>query len=289
MEGNKTKYRSNGLIYMVRRRLLPVIAVIAMLIAVAPGAQASTRAQRVSKTIEIEQDEINQSLLTTLANYTAWNSVMMDGTLTYPGLPVNPSVRLYMRRDSLVTLSVRAPLLGEVLRADISKSKITIINRMKKTYCDESMDNLVAMYPGIIADVQSILLGRIVIFGQGELDVMNASALDIRGYEAEEDGYLYLPAGGDGMFKFDYDYNVRPDGKTTALNVNIEVKENKIDATITYGYDNGIAINALLTAGGKREQATLRFKKPVWGAAGLSPATIGNGYRRVGVAEVMKF
>ncbi|MDE6144531.1 MAG: DUF4292 domain-containing protein, partial [Muribaculaceae bacterium] len=96
-----------------------------------------------------------------------WESLTLAGKFRMNGLPVSPSVRIYMKRDSVILMSLRAPFVGEVGRAEIADSMILVVNKMNKTYVEEPIEKALAYYPGGISDIQNLLLGQAFIPGHG--------------------------------------------------------------------------------------------------------------------------
>ena len=67
-------------------------------------------------------------------SYMPWQSAEFSGKLKTDKLPVSPNVKIYMVRDSLLQISVRAPLLGEVGRLNLTHDEVLVVNKMKKIY-----------------------------------------------------------------------------------------------------------------------------------------------------------
>ena len=61
-----------------------------------------------------------------------------------------------------------------MFRADVDTDSVLVVNKLAKTYAREPVQRLLEFYPYFIGDVQSLLLGRIIILGAGELDLHNA-------------------------------------------------------------------------------------------------------------------
>ncbi len=67
-----------------------------------------------------------------------------------------------------------------------------VVNKLAKTYAREPVQRLLEFYPYFIGDVQSLLLGRIIILGAGELDLHNASMVKIESKAKVPVGRSYL-------------------------------------------------------------------------------------------------
>lgn len=224
-------------------------------------------------------------VLNALKNYPAWKSVEYQGKVYYPGLPIQPTAKIYMERDSLIEISVRVPLMGEVFRGRIDRQEIMVVNKLAKTWSCESVDNLLSLYPGAIGDFQSLLLGRVVILGEGEINLDSGDKIDV--YEGEEEGeMIVVPRHEAGIVELTYGYTLLPSGRTAQMGV--EIPSRNISLLLDYVYGNGLTINGTLVNGNKRETGKLIFDKVKWGGAPMGAVNIPANFRRVGLAEVLK-
>ena len=133
-----------------------------------------------------------QALVDSLtADYYPWSSISMSGKLSSPMLPVTASVRLYMERDSLVVISISAPLVGEAARIEIDNQQALIVNKLKGKYTTLETAQILSMVPGGLETLQDLLLGRVAIIGSGELSADNAWLVSI--YDAAPDLWMLLP------------------------------------------------------------------------------------------------
>lgn len=145
-----------------------ILTVLSLCISFSAGAQTQVSPERCGEMI----DSITSRWL-------PWNSVSISGKLKMAGLPVSPSMKIYMKRDSALFISLRAPFMGEVGRAEILGDTIMVVNKMKKTYVKESIEKALDHYPGGLADLQDLILGRIVIPGKGLLESGHSPQLEI--------------------------------------------------------------------------------------------------------------
>lgn len=216
-------------------------------------------------------------------SYMPWTSAEFNGKLKYDKLPLSPTVKMYMVRDSLLQLSVRAPFVGEVGRLQITKDEFLVINKMKRTYCRESASRLYDMYPGALGDLQSLFLARVVLLGDGELCADNSATFDV-----ENDGegnWLLVPQLDPGVIPFNYGYLVGGDSKTRAL---MAAMAGKGTLQILYSYENrGLQMAIELDRDkGKKFAATLDFSSVKWGGSEMSPIKLTN-YQQLGLKEFM--
>lgn len=213
--------------------------------------------------------------------YQPWENVEFNGKLRYAKLPISPSVKMYMVRDSLIQISLRVPILGEQARITVDRDCITAVNKMKGTYCCESMDNLQKLYPGIISDIQSIFLSRVVILGMGE---MKGEHAEIIGIEPDgEDGWLIIPITEPGLIDFNYGYDVTSSGRNKAFMAALPGKN--IDISLLYSYPgSGECLDLDLNIKGKQIKGQLDFSSVRWGGSEMSPIKLEK-YKRMSLKE----
>ena len=119
-----------------------------------------------------------------------WKELSMQGKLSFDGLAIRPNVKIYMRRGESIILSARAPIFGEVARVEISPDSITCINKHSRLYFSSPHDSIA---PGLIADMQDIMLGQVALPGVGRITDEIASDsewIDI----PEQEGVLLYPS-----------------------------------------------------------------------------------------------
>ena len=94
-----------------------------------------------------------------------WETVNIQGKLKMKGLPLSPGLKIFMTKDSLIDISVRAPFVGEAVRIEITSDSVTAVNKMNKTYIKESIGEYTRFYPGALSNIQDLLLGQFFIPG----------------------------------------------------------------------------------------------------------------------------
>lgn len=216
-------------------------------------------------------------------SYLPWQSATFSGKIKSDKLPISPTVKIYMERDTLIQLSVRVPLLGEMGRLEINPRQITAVNKYRRVFTQESTQKLIELYPGIISDIQSLLLARIVVLGQGELSTSQTDIIEVE--EDREGGWMLIPSTEDALLNYNYGYLVGEGGRTRAL---IATIPNKYSLELEYSYRNGgmqIAID--FSDKGKRTKADVDFTSVKWGGSPMQPMKLVN-YRKVGIKEFIK-
>lgn len=223
----------------------------------------------------------NAALATIIRNYPEWESAELSGKLKMSGLPVTPTVKLYMRNNELLRMSLRAPFLGEVGRVEIDRDSVLLVNKMKHLYCKETVGDLLKSYPGGIYDIQSLLLGRMVFPGVGVLDSVVARQVDF--YPTDNGGWMLLPQPSLRPGGVEYGYLAYADGRTAGWIVSTEFSDNDVSAE--YTYRNGMEISFEIKKGEKSITPRLEFNEINYNSEGFAPIAIPKSYRRTGIKE----
>lgn len=115
-------------------------------------------------------EEISVATDSIAANYDSdWTDLSMQGKLTFDGLPMSVSVKVYMKRGESVILSARAPFLGEVARVEVNRDSIMLINKYTRCYNVQTLVGLDVDRKAYLCDLQDILLGQVAFPGRGRL------------------------------------------------------------------------------------------------------------------------
>lgn len=216
-----------------------------------------------------------------IVSYQPWHSAEFSGKLRSDRLPLSPTVKMYMVRDSLLQISVRAPLIGEVGRLSVTRDEFLAVNKMKRVYCLEPAESLFDIWPTLLSDLQCLFLARVAILGSGELDADNEAIVEIG--EDGEGNWLLLPRTDSGALPFNYGYIVGPGLRTNAM---MAAVPGKGSLAIEYAYrDRGEQMKITLDRnGGRSFEAELDFSTVRWGGSAMTPVRLG-GYTKVGLKE----
>ena len=115
-------------------------------------------------------EEIAVATDTIVGNYDSdWTDLSMQGKLSFDGLPMSVSVKVYMKRGESVILSARAPIFGEVARVEANRDSITFINKHTRCYNVQPLGELPVDRKAYLTDLQDILLGQVAFPGRGRL------------------------------------------------------------------------------------------------------------------------
>lgn len=225
------------------------------------------------------QTDYNPVIDNIARSYAPWESAEFSGKIKTSRLPVSPTVKIFMVRDSLIQISLRAPLLGEVGRVNMTTDTIVAVNKMNRTYVKEPTANLLDIYPNLIGDIQSLLLARVVVLGHGELKTEHSAIVEVE--DDREGGYILIPFVEDNLAKFSYGYLIGSNSRTRALVADLP---GSARLELTYGYRKGLQIGVDFERKGKKTEADIDFSTVRWGGKALSPLNLIN-YRRVSAKE----
>lgn len=232
----------------------------------------------------LELDEEALEIVNKILNgYTEWQSASFTGKLrtSMLKLPVSPTVRIYMEKGELIQLSVSAPFIGEVGRAEITPSEVLVVNKYKKTYVRESAEAAMSRDHGLLDQVQSLLLGRIVILGKGELSM--GLLKDVQ-FERENNGeWIVVPNREGEESGLQYGYVVNANGRTQVLYGMMQGRTET--ATLTYDYaGGGMTLGLDLQLPKKRIEGQLDFSSVKWGGNRMSSINLDR-YQKVTFSE----
>ncbi len=215
-----------------------------------------------------------------------WETITLSGKLKMAGLPLSPSVKIFMQRDSSVMISLRAPLMGEVGRAEIFTDSLLVVNKMKKTYVKESLEKALSYYPGTLSDVQNLILGRVVIPGFGALDAEHCEAVEI--YAEDGDVFSLIPSEMAQTEGFSYGYVIDDYARPEALLV-MPAEAEGVSVTLGFEYyDNGYDLAVTYLSPKKNYSATLELDNPVEGGSPIDRIKINSRYTQLTFQQFMK-
>lgn len=214
-----------------------------------------------------------------------WQSVSIQGKLKMQGLPLSPSLKIFMLRDSLIDLSVRAPFVGEAARILLTPDSVTAVNKMQKTYIKEGITDFLKYYPGGLSDLQDLLMARIFIPGYDLSETLIEDLVDIY----PEDGQFNLvPKDIAEIEGIKYGFVVDEYFNPLTLVVLPQSRPDiEIDAFYRYnlkGYD----IQLVYQEGDRAKELTLELKEPEYEAETPKELEIGKKFRRLSLSEFLR-
>lgn len=234
----------------------------------------------------VDADERLLAVDSITASWEAWTSVGISGKFRMAGLPLSPSVKIYMVRDSSIFISLRAPLVGEVGRAEIADSTLLVVNKINKTYVEEPIARALAYYPGGVSDLQDLILGRVVIPGFGLLSRELADKVEIY---AEADGSSTLVATKESAIPgFNYGYMISPRWLTGALMV-LPVDKPDVSVVLSYEYfEKGYDLDFVYQSDKRNYTARLELGRPEYDAKGFDRIKLNSGFTKLPFDKFIK-
>ena len=248
---------------------------------------------------EITGKEKKEVVKEIVAGYKNWNKAGFQAKVKMDLLPVDLTMKVYMEKGKLTLISLRAPFIGEAARIEMDKDSVLLVNKLKKRYCSLPLDDVERAIPNVMDYVQSTLLGRIVIAGYGQLSTSNAKYMTL--LSGSDSIYLAvpdMPEGVNGTYGYQLDAEKlltmimmawgSPD--TVVDDNGNEVYAFKASLTIPIEYRrNRIYAGVELQFRDRLYTAELEADPVEWGAKGFDRFTLGRGYSRGSVKEVMRF
>lgn len=195
--------------------------------------------------------------------YSNWGKVELNGKLSLDILPLKASLKIYMQKDKEILISVRAPFIGEAARIEIDTDSLTAVNRLKNQYCTIGTDYVEQAWPGIIPDLQSLLLGRAFLWKNGQISKRMYDAFEV--YD-DVDKYMVVPNSDRLPALFGYGFGINPDYSLESMVGQMGSDEHMVVFNYTWPGDKkmDIEINAML--GSRTYDAYLSLDAPKWGA-----------------------
>lgn len=220
------------------------------------------------------------------ADWQEWDTASISGKFKMAGLPLSPSVKIFMQRDSSIIVSLRAPLMGEVGRAEITPDTLLVVNKMKKVYVKESLAEAMRYYPGSISDLQDLLLARVVIPGFGTLSKEIADVVEI--FPEDRGEYSLVPNEEGEQPGYNYGYLIDADAFPSVLMVIPEANP-EINVMLNYEFfDDGTNLNFSYLSPDRIYKATLELDFPVWGGSPIDPIKLNTKYTRLNLQQFLK-
>lgn len=237
------------------------------------------------------------------SGYDKWTTASWEGKVRSDILPFTPTMKVFMEHDKLTLISLRVPLLGELGRIEIDCDSILIINKYKKTYWSHSIKDLQAKFPDLLSSSQSLMLGRAVIIGHGELSKKNAKY--VRGFGMEDGFSMILPDIPESLSNIIYGYSfnqygemvnmilgrqaIKPCEQVPEDEVIVEEEESPVLVNIDIDYNKNRDANAIISVSKTDPfatpdyilSATLSASKINWAAKPFDRIRPGKNYVRV--------
>ena len=260
--------------------------ILSILICISAFILPAAKAQEAPVPEPLGEEARNEFVDSVTASYFPWEELSMSGKLSSPMLPLTASVKLYMKRDSLIVMSISAPLIGEAARIEIDNGYALAVNKLHNTYTTAETAALEAFCPGGLSALQNLLLGRMSVLGAGQLSPALAPMVDI--YDAGQGLWMVLPMQDIENSPFVYFYTV--DGVSLLLRrfaVLAQSGEGELDFNYTYD-SRSTTIDISADMGGKGLSATLKLHDPDASAKPISRIELSSKYKQTDLKGVLK-
>ncbi len=272
--------------------LLKVLAFVIFIFSVVP---ANVQAQTL-----LNNKERKQRIEKITSDYKDWTSATWQGKLKSDMLPLTVTMKVFLEKDKNILLSFRA-FIGEVLRIEIDKERVLVVNKFKKRYWEGDIKTINLLMPSIYESIQSMLIGRGFIIGEGELSVKNAAKAEV--YDLNEDYVLVAPLLPEKFENYTYGFALNNQGKLNNVVMSYsKVQENpdncdlvnvsnimELLADITYTDNGKASADVNFTLQGVNLKGTIEADPIEWDVKGFSRIEIGNNYRRCSFKECLSF
>lgn len=236
----------------------------------------------------LRKSEVSSALDSIRSKYPdEWSELSMEGKLSFEGLPVRPTVKIYMKRGESVVLSARAPIFGEVARVEMSEDSVTFINKHSRKYMSVNLQRYSRMCPGIMADIQDIFLGYVAYPGHGRLTEQLADMSDW--IDAEDDVILLMPRAE--LQYPDMQYGFILDSQDYGVSdVVMELIKTEMIIEMSYIYgDSGWTLTFEAEKGNRPVGGELQLSYPDYAPAPLQFTKVGDKYQRTDLRGLLKF
>lgn len=224
-----------------------------------------------------------------IANYdAAWTDLSMQGKLTFDGLPMSVSVKVYMKRGKSIILSARAPFIGEVARVEVNQDSITFINKHMRCYTTQPLNGYGVDPKAYLTDLQDILLGQVAFPGNGRLTQGNAL---LSQWIAMPIGEVLLYPAGD-LQTSGAEYGFVLDSEMWELRSFVLMLKNTgtvLETKYQYG-EKGWTLGLEISVPKKKKmQGEVQLSYPEYECTPLEFTSLGSKYRKVDFKQLLKF
>lgn len=214
-----------------------------------------------------------------------WKNLSMQGKLSFDGLPLRPNVKVFMSRGESIIMSARASIFGEVARVEVSPDSITCINKHSRTYCSYPLDSIA---PGLIADMQDILLGQVALPGVGRFT--DEMAVGCEWIDIPDQGVMLYPGPDLQMKGMECAYIMEPEHwQLLSFALLLTRVSMLLETTYLYGED-GWTLGMRFTIGDKPPIAgELELSYPDYEPVPMTFTDAGAKYRKTDFKGLMRF
>ena len=204
------------------------------------------------------------------------------------GLPLSPSVKIFMERDRMINISLRAPFVGEVARVELTPTTVLVVNKINKVFIKENLQNfeMISASKLGINDIQDLLLGRFFIPGY---DVNTADLDDLLEIFYEDEQINVVPRGEARIEGVNYGYSIDEDFNPLLMIVVPEKTGSDLEFSAEYlRKSSGYNIIFDFLDGQKSYEMTLELKSPSWNGEAPGSIDLGSKYKQVSLNQFLR-
>lgn len=233
-------------------------------------------------------EEIAIATDTIISNYDSeWNQLSMQGKLSFDGLPMSVSIKLYMKRGESIILSARAPFLGEVARVEVGQDSIVFINKHTRTYNVQPFTGLNVDSKAYLCDFQDILLGQVAFPGNGRLTQEKANQSQWIALQTEE--ALIYPSKDLQVEGTEYGF-VMDSNCWQLKSFVLMLKQAGVVVETNYIYgEKGWTLGIGVSLPKKKMNGEAQLSYPEYDPTPMEFTNLGTKYRKVDFKNLMKF
>lgn len=252
----------------------------------AEAADVAPEPENASRLMTVE--EVAVATDTIIANYDAdWTDLSMQGKLSFDGLPMSVSVKVYMKRGESVILSARAPIFGEVARVEVNQDSITLINKHTRCYNVQPLEGLDVDRKAYLSDLQDVLLGQVAFPGYGRLTTDNALLSQWISLPTSE--VLLYPSAQLQTAGTEYGFVMDSmDWQLRSFVLMLQKTGVVLETKYLYG-DKGWTLGLEINLPKKKMQGEVQLSYPDYESTPLTFTELGSKYRKVDFKQLMKF
>lgn len=252
---------------------------------VAPALE-TTEQDNASRLLTIEEIGVATDSIT--GNYDSeWTDLSMQGKLSFDGLPMSVSVKIYMKRGESVIMSARAPFFGEVARVEANQDSITFINKHTRCYNSQPFQGYGVDPKAYLTDLQDVLLGQVAFPGHGRLNADNALLSQWIALPTSESllypGPELQTAGTEYGFVMD-----SADWQLKSFVLMLQKTGTVLETKYLYG-DKGWTLGLEISLPKKKMQGEVQLSYPDYDGTPLEFTQLGGKYRKVDFKQLLRF
>lgn len=147
---------------------------------------------RIDSLLQKASDRESAKVVGTMTErFISWNTVMLYAQLQMDGLPLSPSLKIFMEKDKSMSMSVRVPFVGEIGRLELKNDTVMAVNKMKNVYTVADISQLMGGIEFTLSNLQDVFLARAFAIGEGTITQYNKSKHGL--YHAPSENYFFPP------------------------------------------------------------------------------------------------